>query len=97
MAEKIEDITIDYEEGGVLIVKELDKVVLSKGAWTTILFRFKQWDNKIEGYGPDRYIIRRYRKMNGEYRSQSKFTISSRDQAKKIIDALQGWLELPEE
>ncbi len=97
MAEKIEDITIDYEEGGVLLVKELDKVVLSKGAWTTIVFRFKQWDNKKEDYGPDKYVIRRYRKLNGEYRSQSKFAISSRAQAQKIIDALAGWLELPEE
>jgi len=97
MAATIDDITINYEEDGLLKVKELDKVVLSKGAWTTIIFRFTQWDNKLGGYGPDRYIIRRYRKQNDEYRSQSKFAISSRDQARKIIAALQQWVDLPEE
>ncbi|MFW5487325.1 MAG: hypothetical protein ACNI3A_02715 [Desulfovibrio sp.] len=96
MFENIDDITVDYEEGGQLLVKELDKVVLSKGAWTTILFRFKQWDNKLEDYGPERYIIRRYRKMQGEYKPQSKFTISSVRQAKMIVEALNTWIEAAE-
>lgn len=92
MASDINDITINYEEDNVLIVKEIDKEILSKGAWTTILFRYRQWDAKKEEYGPERYSIRRYRKMNNEYRQQSKFNISSQDQAKKIIDALQNWI-----
>ncbi len=93
MAAEIDDISINYEEDGVVVVKELDRSVLSKGAWTTILFRFQQWDRKKEGFGPDRYTIRRYQKKNGEYIPKSKFNISSPDQAKKIIDVLQGWLK----
>jgi hypothetical protein len=92
MASYVDDIKIDYEEGGVLIVKELDKVILSKGAWATIIFRYQQWDRKKEGYGPDRFTIRRYRKMSGDYRQQSKFNISSQDQALKIVNALQKWV-----
>ncbi len=92
MASYVDDIKIDYEEGGVLIVKELDKVILSKGAWATIIFRYQQWDRKKEGYGPDCFTIRRYRKMSGDYRQQSKFNISSQDQALKIINALQKWV-----
>jgi len=92
MASYVDDITIDYEEGGILIVKELDKVILSKGAWATIIFRYQPWDRKKEGYGPDRFTIRRYRKMSGDYRQQSKFNISSPDQALKIINALQKWV-----
>jgi hypothetical protein len=30
--------------------------------------------------------------MNGEYRAQSKFNISSPKQARMIVDALQTWL-----
>jgi len=90
---EIDDININYEEDGVLLVKELDKAVLSKGAWVTILFRYKQWEQSKGDYGPDRFTIRRYRKMNDEYRQQAKFNISSVDQAKKIIDALNGWIE----
>ena len=33
MAENIEDVSITYEEDGLEIVKELDKQILSKGAW----------------------------------------------------------------
>lgn len=92
MAGNVEEITINYEEDGVVLVKELDKVILSKGAWATIIFRYQQWDAAKKAYSPDRYTIRRYRKMSGEYNQQSKFNISSADQAKKIVDALTGWL-----
>ena len=85
-------ITVEYEENGQIILKELDKIVLSKGAWTTILFRYQEWKPQTSSYGPDKYVIRRYKKMGGEYRQQSKFTISSADQARKIVDALQTWI-----
>ena len=92
MAEKIEDITIEYLEDGLTTTKELDKVVLSKGAWTTILFKYQDWDRTKQAYGPDKFSIRRYQKRNGSYMQKSKFNISSCDQAQKIVDALQGWM-----
>lgn len=92
MNESVEDLTVEYEENGQLLIKELDKVVLSKGAWATLLFRYQEWRPETGDYGPDRYVIRRYKKSGGEYRNQSKFTISSADQARKIVDALTGWI-----
>jgi len=93
MASDVNDITIQYEEDGVLIVKELDKEILSKGAWATVLFRYQQWDRRKNEYGADSYAIRRYQKLHGEYMQKSKFTISSSKQAVKIVDALQRWLK----
>lgn len=92
MFSEIDDINIDYEEDGIQLVKQIDKAVLSKGAWVTIIFHYKQWEQAKGDYGPDRFTIRRYRKMNDEYRQQAKFNISSVDQAKKIMDALNGWI-----
>jgi hypothetical protein len=46
-----------------------------------------------EEYGPDKYTIRRYQKRNGEYQQKSKFNISSKDQAEKVIEALQDWIK----
>lgn len=92
MASNIEDVTINYEEDGVMVVKEIGKVVLSKGAWATVLFRYQQWEKAKNDYGPDRYSIRRYRKIEDEYRQQAKFNISSKDQAIKLIEALQKWV-----
>ena len=92
LSESIDDLTVEYEENGQVILKELGKIVLSKGAWTTILFRYQEWKPQTSSYGPDKYVIRRYKKVGGEYRQQSKFTISSADQARKIVDALQTWI-----
>jgi hypothetical protein len=93
MASKADDLTINYEEDGVLVVKVLDKEVLSRGAWATVLFKYVQWDRAKNDYGPERYSIRRYRKIDDEYRQQAKFTISSKEQAQKIIEALQKWIK----
>jgi len=92
MATTVDELTVTYEENGIETVKELDKQVLTKGAWSTIIFRYQDWDRQKEQYGPDKYTIRRYQKRNGEYQQKSKFNISSKDQAEKIIEALQNWI-----
>ncbi|MEW8508634.1 MAG: hypothetical protein AB2598_18235 [Candidatus Thiodiazotropha sp.] len=91
MASTPEELSVTYTEDGIDVVKELDKVVLSKGAWTTIIFRYQDWDRAKQTYGADKFTIRRYQKRSGEYMQKSKFNISSKDQAKGIIDALQKW------
>ncbi len=85
------DLTVTYEEEGVVVVEELDKRILSKGAWTTILFKYRQWNRGKEEYGPVRYSIRRYQKTGDSYRQRAKFNISSNEQAAKIIQALKEW------
>lgn len=92
MVSEVNDLTVNYEEDGVLVVKELDKKILSKGAWSTVIYRYQDWDKVKNDYGPDRYTIRRYQKRNGEYMQKSKFNISSKDQALSLIEALRGWI-----
>ena len=93
MASTVEDLTVNYSENGVEVVKELDKEVLAKGAWATVVYRYQDWDPKANEYGPEKYTIRRYQKRGGEYGQKSKFNISSADQAKKLIAILQKWTE----
>lgn len=93
MAENTDELTINYEEDGVVVVKEIDKEILSKGSWTTILFRYQDFDKTTQEYGPDKYTIRRYQKRNGQYQTKSKFNISSAAQAQKIVETLSQWLE----
>ena len=92
MSSTVEELTIEYTDEGVVTVKELAKVVLSKGAWATVMFKYQDLDRKTEKYGPTKYSIRRYQKKNNEYRQKSKFNISSNDQAKKIIETLNLWM-----
>lgn len=95
MNETIDDLTVNYEDNGQLLVRELDKTALSKGANATIVFRYQEWQPETDGYGPDKFVIQRYRKIGGEYRRQNKFNISSVNQARKLVQALSAWL--PEE
>ncbi|MGB5539946.1 MAG: hypothetical protein WBO37_07665 [Gammaproteobacteria bacterium] len=93
MASTVDELTIRYEEDGIETIKELDKQILTKGAWSTVIFRYQDWDRAKQAYGPDKYSIRRYQKRGGEYQQKSKFNISSKDQAEKIIAALQDWIK----
>lgn len=91
MASTVDELSISYTEDGIEVVKELDKEILSKGAWSTVIFKYQDWNRSKGEYGPDKYTIRRYQKRNGEYMPKSKFNISSNDQAKNIIAALEKW------
>ena len=93
MAETVDELTVTYEEDGIETVRELDKEILTKGAWSTIIFRYQDWNRSKQEYGPDKYSIRRYQKRNGQYQQKSKFNISSQDQAEKIIAALDKWIK----
>jgi len=93
MSESIDDLTVEYKEGDLVTVKELDKKVLTKGAWTTIMYKLQNWNRTKEEYSPVAYSIRRYQKRQGVYQSRSKFNISSKAQAQQIIDVLNEWIK----
>lgn len=92
MAEKIDEITINYEdESGKMLVKELKKEILTRGSWTTIMFLYQDLDPKTDTFGDPKVTIRRYRKSGGQFRQQSKFNISGRKQALEIAEVLGFW------
>lgn len=97
MSDSAENLTITFGENGIETTKELGKHILTKGSWTTILFRYVEWDEKKKDYGAVKYSIRRYQKRNNQYWMKSKFNISSNEQARKIIATLSTWLEEDEQ
>ncbi|MBF0288447.1 MAG: hypothetical protein HQM14_11570 [SAR324 cluster bacterium] len=95
MSETIDDLTITYEEGGIEVVKELDKHVLTKGAWSTVMYLYQEWNARKEEYGETKVSIRRYQKQSGRFQQKSKFNISNKKQALQMVARLQQWF--PEE
>ena len=93
MATTPDELSVTYQEDGINVVDEIDKKILSKGAWTTIIFSYREWNRSKGEYGKDKYSIRRYQKRNGEYQQKSKFNISSPDQAQQLIEALTEWVK----
>ena len=97
MAETIDDITYDYEEDGRLVRKELQREVLSKGSWSTIMFMYQELDRKTDDWRAPKVAIVRYQKRNGTYRKQSSFNISSEKQARQIVGAIESFFSQPAE
>ncbi len=91
----LDELSIAFVEEGVERVRELNKVVLTKGAWATVMYRYQEWVPSRQDYGPVKYSIRRYQKRNDQYWQKSKFNISSEEQARKIIATLTEWLDQP--
>ena len=89
----VDDLTCEWEEDGQLTVEQLEKFVLTKGAWATIMYMYRE--RKGEGWTEPKARVQRYRKQKGRYSSQSKFNISSAKQAQQIIKQLTQWF--PEE
>jgi hypothetical protein len=71
--------------------KEIDRAVLSKGAWATLMFLYQELDRQTEQYREPKIAIVRFKKWNGVYRKQSSFNISSRKQAQQILEVIEKW------
>jgi hypothetical protein len=91
MAETLDELSYDYEEEGVLVRKELDRVVLTKGGWATMMFLFQELDRKSSKFRAPKMAIVRFKKSRGVYRKQSSFNISSEKQARQIAEVFERW------
>ena len=90
----VDELSINFQdENGVQLVRELDKEILTKGTWATLMFKYQDLDKASGDFKAPKYAVRRYQKRDGEYRVKSKFTISSAIQARKICEVLTRWTE----
>jgi len=93
LATDYDELTIQYEEDGRVVVEELDKVILQKGTWTTVLYRFRQINPRTGDWGPPKAALRRYQKTRGYFRKTDSVNISQKS-APLLVAKLQEWFEL---
>jgi hypothetical protein len=91
MAETLEELTYDYEDEGTLVRKQIDKAVLTKGTWATVMFLFQELDRTKGKFRPPKMAIVRFKKSKGSYRKQSSFNISNEKQARQIVEVFENW------
>jgi len=91
MSETIDDLTISFYQDDRNVLKELEKVILTRGNWTTIMYLFQELNKKTNEYEAPKVSIRRYQKRGGIYKQQSKFNISSAKQGREISSILLNW------
>jgi len=90
-SDDVDEITVEYEEDGVQVVKEEAKKVIARGAWPVLMFRYREWSRADNAFGDPKYTIRKYRKRNGSYRIEAKFNIGKPGQAVEIAKTLAEW------
>lgn len=91
MAETLDELTYNYEDQGVLLRKELDKTVLTKGSWATVMFLYQELDKASGKFRAPKMAIVRFKKWKGTYRKQSSFNVSSEKQARQITEVFERW------
>ena len=93
MAESIEELTIHYEEGELVLRKQIGKrAVLSKGSWATIMYLYQDLDfGRPRNTASRRFSIRRYQKREGSFIQRSKFEISSANPCELFAQRVQDY------
>ena len=96
MSAEFEDPTVEMTDGetGEQVIKELDKAILSKGAWQTMMFLCQERNAKTGEFGEPKVYLRRYQKAGGAFKARSKFNISGKAQAEAIIENLKKWYNI---
>jgi cupin superfamily acireductone dioxygenase involved in methionine salvage len=90
--ENVNDITMAFSEDGEDVIEELDKIIVQKGVWAVILFRYQEKNRKTGEFMAPKASLRRYQKYKGEYRKRDAVNIS-KDSAQTLITVLGKWLE----
>ena len=91
MAETIDEVSYNYEDDGKLVRREIKKEILTRGSWATVIFLYQELDRQKEAWGDPKISIVRFKKWSGSYRKQSSFNISSRKQARQIVEVIDRW------
>jgi hypothetical protein len=91
ISEALDDLTFDQEDDGVLVRKQLDRVVLAKGAWATVMFLYQELDRASGTFRAPKMAIVRFKKWNGVYRKQSAFNLSGEAQARELTQVFERW------
>jgi hypothetical protein len=88
----LDGLTVRFEEGGVLQVDELDRVVVAVSPmWATIAFLARERDRATGVWRAPRVQLRRYKRRGGRFVVEKHFTLTGRTQADAVAAALQGW------
>ncbi len=88
----LEGLTVRFEEGDVLFVEELDRVVVSVSPlWATIAFLARERDRATGQWSAPRVQLRRYKRRAGRFVVDKHFTLTGRGQAEALVAALSTW------
>ena len=94
-AESLDELSYDLEQEGVLVRRQIDRVVVSRGAWATVMFLYEELDptSKTGTFRAAKIAVVRFRKLRGAYRRHSAFSLASVTEARELTAVFERWFE----
>ena len=93
-ADPLADLTVRFEEAGVVQVEELARVVLAASpTWATLAFLAHERDRATGAWKAPRVSLRRYKKRGGRFIVDKHFTLTNRNQAEVLRQTLASWFD----
>lgn len=93
-ASAIEDLTSSYEQLGVTLRRQLEKMVIFKdrGPWASIAFKYQSRNGN--DWHPPRVMLAFFKNMGGFFTRYSYFNVKSKQEAVKIVNFLMSAFEI---
>jgi len=91
ISDALDELSYDQEDDGVLVREQLDRVVLARGSWATVMFLFRELDRTSGAWRAPKMAIVRFQKWRGGYRKHAAFNVASAEQARELAEVLARW------
>src|SRR6516165_707200 len=91
ISDALDELTYDQEADGVLVRRQVERVVLARGSWATVMFLFEELDRSTGTYGAPKMAIVRFQRWKGGWRKHSEFNVANAAQADELAAALARW------
>lgn len=82
--QNLDDITMNIEENGVEISREIDRIVLERRGWATVAIAYQERKKEDEPFSGARFILLKLRSSGDGWKLESKFKISDAGAAEEI-------------
>ena len=89
-AQSIDDISFDWEEDGRQVRRELDRRVLSRGGWPTVMYLYQELDLQTDAWRPAKVALVRYQSKRGMLRKHASITLGE-VKSLELAAALEQW------
>ena len=89
--EDIDDITLELEQDGELVIRQEERQVIARGAWPLVAFLYRE--RGADGsFGPPKVSVRRFRRQHDAYRLEGKLNLSLQ-QVRDLASLFQRWAD----
>ncbi len=97
MARFSSELSANFERCGILMRKQIEKFVLSKGGpWTSIAFLFSNFNNDLKTYDKPKMMLANFKSDNNVFKRYNYYIIKNKEEAKKICNLIKEWFDLNE-